>query len=432
MKQTLTQSQNLSWKMTQSLSQSIKLLQYNGLELLDYIKEIANENPLIEPIDTVFDYTIKSCSFSHVSDGGIGSFKDRPPSLYDQMKLQLGEVKVSPELEPVLSYGIGSLDENGYLTIGLSEWAEACSTSEKVVGRALNVIQSLDPSGVGARGLRECLQLQLKRNNPSNEIPQTIVLEHLDWVADEALDLICEEYHLSSEEAMESIIAIRSCHPKPGQLLSNQNASYIVPDAQFYKVDGSWKIRIHKWNYPTIQVSKEYASIKTDDKKTSAYIQEKQQEVQWLQSTINYRKLKLESVLDLLLVEQRDFFEYGPLMLKPLKLRDLATKLDVHLSTVSRMFKNKYVQTPHGTVPFKLFLQSGISNSTGKESSIVYIKQLIKEIIDIEDKQKPISDEAVRKQLLNQYQIEIARRTVAKYRVELKIPTSKLRKRLFC
>lgn len=428
MEQKLIQSMSQTKKMTQSLMQSIQLLQLNGTELIDYVKGVMEENPLIEGIEPDFDYVPTKTNVAQL-DGSLDFAQVKVYSMYDLLKEQVGLLQIDKQMQDCVIYGIDSLDENGYLSIDLEEWSTGYGCSIKLVEDGLRVIQSLDPPGIGARNLQECLVLQVRTDREDATILVELITEHLDLVANQDRDFIKDLYNIETEEVERILKKVKSCNPKPGQQLSEYKAPYIIPDAEIRKEMNEWKIIINKWNYPTIHVNDMYQQFKNHSKDTNDFLREKHKQVQWLLYSINYRKLKMEQVLQLLLTEQYSFFEVGPFSLKPLKLQDLADQLNVHISTVSRMFKNKYVQTPYGIFPFHFFLQTGIVNTQGQMSSTYSIKQTIQNIITEEDKSAPLSDESIRKVIANTHNIAVSRRTIAKYRAAMKISGSSTRKK---
>lgn len=431
MEQKLTQQMRQTKRMTQSLSQSIQLLQLSGIELMEYVKEVMEENPLIESIEPPFDYATPPAGQGNnesIVDGNLEFAKAQDATMYDQLKEQVAMSQIDESIRQLVLYGIDNLDENGYLTISLEDWATICHATKAQTEEALSIIQSLEPLGVGARDLKECLAIQVAQDKTYGAILLAIIHDHLEWIATEEFDMIMDTYQLDSPSAQEVVQRIKNCHPRPGQLLATETAAQIIPDAEIRKEANEWRIIINKWNYPTIHVNDVYHQLKNHDTDTKQFLKEKYQQVQWLTYSINYRKLQLEEVLRLLLEQQYSFFEDGPFYLKPLKLNDLATKLQVHVSTVSRMFKNKYLQTPHGVFPFRFFLQTGLAASNEKSVSAYVIKQLVQQLISQESKVAPLSDERIRHILLSEHAITISRRTIAKYRNALQIPGSTIRK----
>ncbi|UFT98474.1 RNA polymerase factor sigma-54 [Radiobacillus kanasensis] len=422
-KQTLTQA--LQWKMTQKLSQSIGLLQMNATEIMNFVQDVAEENPLIETIDYPLGGKM------HTSNVEVSEMTSNPPlSLYDQIKEQLVDHSLSDSMMKIVEYGIDNLNEDGYLSLSVDQWALDCGADHADISDALTLIQSVEPKGMGARDLTECLSLQLKAHYPEDDVALLLVKHHLDWVAQSNLEEICQTYGVSEDIALSSIDHIKRCHPKPGQLLSRPSIDYITPDAEVKQDDkGNWEIRIHHWNNPRFQLDPAYIQTDSFDKETRKYIKERRKQLDWLETSIQFRKLHLESVLELLLEKQRAFFDHGPSYVQALTLKDLAKDLDVHISTVSRLLRKKYVQTPHGTFSLQFFLQRSLMKEEGELVSSYSVKQRIKEIIHQEKRHKPFSDEKIRLQLQESYSIQISRRTVAKYREQMGILSSKYRKK---
>ncbi|SEP92722.1 RNA polymerase, sigma 54 subunit, RpoN/SigL [Virgibacillus subterraneus] len=421
--QKLKQEQTLQLKMNQSLLQSIHLLQFTGIEIIEYIKEISKENPLIEEVN--YDYEITKYKNSNADQPSIGEINQATLSMYEQLKNQLYMLNVPSNLEPVVSFGIDSLNDDGYLDIELNIWAENCNTTIEKVEQALALIQSLEPAGIGARTLQECIQLQMDKSYPYiGELLQ----EHLDWVAEENISAISVQYQLTEDKASVMLEEIKSCHPKPGKLLSQTSTEYIIPEANIYEEDGKWKISFYKWNSPAIEINESYTNLMANEKEAEDYLKEKFKQVDWLKHAISFRSNTLENVIRNIVDKQQMYFEHGSFMLQPLTLKDIATELRLHISTVSRAISNKYVQTKHGVIPLKFFLQSGVKQSDGQQTSSFVIKQLIFEMLKHENKHKPLSDQMIKNRLYEEFSISIARRTVMKYREQLGIASSTKRK----
>ncbi|MFD1038823.1 RNA polymerase factor sigma-54 [Virgibacillus byunsanensis] len=422
----LTQEQTLQRKLNQSLLQAIQILQFSGIELIEYIKEIAKENPLIEEVN--YDYDIAQYKSANYNEVAVGEINQTELSMYEQLRQQLYTLDISETMEPIVHFGIDSLNEDGYLDIELKMWAEECSTTVNLVEEALVKIQSLEPSGIGARSISECILLQLKHTSVYKPFVESLLTEHLDWIADENVNAIIEEYDTIEEDVYAILDQIKRCHPKPGQLLAVKRPEYVIPEASIYKEDGEWRISFYKWNSPTIELNRSYEGLTNLEKDAANYLKEKYKQIDWLNQAITYRTNTLELVIRKLVEKQQLFFEHGSFMLEPLTLREVAQELDVHISTISRTISNKYVQTKQGVVPIKFFLQSGVTQRNGKKTAAFAIKQLIHELIQHENKQKPLSDELIRIRLYEEFGITIARRTVMKYREQLQIPASIKRK----
>lgn len=423
MRPAIVQEQKLQLKMNQSLIQAIHLLQFSGLEIIEYIREISKENPLIEEVNV--DYEISSFKQSNPNEVSIGEINQADVTMYEQLKSQLYSINIPDDLRQTVHFGIDSLNEDGYLDIDLATWAEQCNTSVDRVEKALRLIQQLEPAGIGARTLQECIQLQVP---DAANLLEELLGDHLDWVAEENISAISDYFHLSKHETEELLKAIQSCHPKPGQLLSAKKTEYIIPEAYIYEKDGNWNISFYKWHSPTIEINESYKNLHVDEKQAADYLKEKFNQVNWLQQAIKFRGNTLERVIEKMVEKQRMYFEHGNFMLEPLTLKDIAADLDMHISTVSRAVTNKYVQTKHGVIPLKFFLQSGIKQKDGQQTASFVIKQLIGELIHNENKQKPLSDQSIKNRLQQEFGITVARRTVMKYREQLGFAASTKRK----
>jgi len=407
--------------------QSIQVLQLSSTGLLAYIKELAKENPLIEEIDDHYDFAYVHSPSSEQFE--IGEVNAASLTMYDRLKKQMFTLNIPEELNPVVEYGIYSINENGYLETDLESWAENCHTSIDMVALALNFIQSLEPAGIGARNLAECILLQLKQMGHQELFLKDLLKSHMEWIAGQNSSDIADKYQLTEEQANEIIDHIKLCHPKPGQLLSEEKTEHVIPEASIFKENGLWKLSFYKWSAPTIKVDTTYKqTMDTLDKETFNYLQEKYKQIDCLNQAIRYRTSTLELVIKKIIEHQYKFFENGPHTLKMLTLQQLADELDLHVSTISRTISNKYVQTIYGVLPIKFFLQSGVKQENGQQTAAYVVKKLIAQIIDSEDKYKPLSDDAIRKKLKTEKRIEVARRTVMKYRKQLNIPSSIKRK----
>lgn len=424
MKPRLILSQSLQWKMNQSLVQSIHILQMTGSELIEHIKEAAEENPLIDEV--VYDVDFSRFSSPAETAEEIHSSE---LTMYDQLKEQLYTLSVPQDMIPVIEFGIDSLDANGYLDIPLEEWADKCGRTIEETESALEKIQSLEPTGIGARNLQECLLLQLPHLEAFHSHLKDLLLHHLELVAEEDIESISDMYEVSEEQVIEWLDSIKHCHPRPGQLLGSKRVEYIVPEAAIFKEAEEWKISFFNWAKPKIKVSSLYDKIPSfGDKEAGGYLKGKKKELDALNQAIFYRGNTLEKVIRKIVEKQFLFLEHGDSKLQPLTLRELAEELDLHVSTISRAINSKYVQTEMGILPLKYFLQNGLYKEGGTPTASTAVRQVIREMILQEDKTKPLSDEAIRRKLEEEHGIHIARRTVMKYRNQLKIPSSMKRK----
>lgn len=425
MKQGLFQQQTIQRKINQTPIQSLHMLQFTSLELYEYINEISKENPLIEEV--IYDFDIRPAKYKTEETVSFADINPSKKSVYDQLKEQLITSDLHNNLRKVVEYGINSLDEAGYLDISLEEWAENCGITTNITEIALAELQKLEPTGIGARSLGECLLLQLKEMAGYESYMEELLLEHLDWIADYKYETIIEKYSLTEIELSQLNKMIQSCNPKPGQLLSRSEHEYIFPEANVYKDKGSWKITFYNWAAPKIVYNKLY--IEHADKATEHFLKAKKEQIEWIRKVIAYRTSTIELVIRGIVDKQLDFFENGLLHLVPMTLNDIANELKLHISTISRAITNKYIQTPHGVFPAKFFFQSGLKQGEREVAAIV-LKSLIHDIIKNEDKINPLSDEKVKRKLSADYGLAIARRTVMKYRQQLRIESSVKRKKV--
>ncbi|TFZ41189.1 RNA polymerase factor sigma-54 [Soehngenia longivitae] len=444
---TLEQSQKLI--MTPELRQAIQLLQYNSLELQEYILREIEENPLLEYEDTIeepqeisdfdqIDWKEYIENYDDISykqeinkDENTITFENfftSSQTLKEYLLEQLSMVSVGQREYKIAEYIIQNIDSNGYLTESTQEIAKAMGVSESEVEIMLGVVQTFEPTGVGARNLKECLLLQLK--DRKDLILINIVENYLEDIALNKLSKIASELNIDVEEVQRYADEIKSLEPKPGRSFagSSEEIKYIIPDAKLEKVDGEYVVLINEVTIPKLNINNFYRElIKNSDETTSQFLQEKLNSAVWIIKSIEQRKQTLTKVIESIVKFQIDFFEKGEGYLKPLTLKDVAEDIKMHESTVSRATNGKYIQTSKGIYELKYFFSQAIKANEGLISSDT-VKNTIREIIDSEDSKKPMSDQEISYKL-EKMGISLSRRTVAKYREELKIPSSKLRKR---
>ncbi|KGX86220.1 RNA polymerase factor sigma-54 [Pontibacillus litoralis] len=419
MKPTLTQEQRLTWKMSQRLSQAIEILQYNGEELLEFLEQHLQDNPLLK-----WDKSNLPISGGELPISGVPTAEE---DLYTYLKDQLLELSLQDGRKAIVEYGIDSLNENGYLDNDLEQWQQALQVEQEQVQHALSIIQSLEPAGVGARSLQECIVLQLQRKECPSFI-EHLVEHHLEWIADDDRFEIMQAYEVNEQEAREAIEAVKRCHPRPGLQFAPIKKDYIVPDATIYHKDGRWHVDLSYLNTPSISIDQTYANTSIDDVEAQTYIQDKYRHANWIVMAIEQRKQNVLAIIEETVHRQVPFLESGPTFVQPLRMREIAFEVDLHVSTVSRAIRNKYVQTPHGIYPLKFFFQQGVKSRHRTETSSYTVKQWLKELIEKEDKNKPYSDQKLRDILEHTYGAYLSRRTVAKYREEMLLPSSTKRR----
>ncbi|KUG03842.1 rna polymerase sigma-54 factor rpon [hydrocarbon metagenome] len=450
----LEQQQKLM--MTPELRQAIAILQMSTIELSEYIEQELQENPFLEvkepeenneaeqvspetdnKIEEMVEYyndrDIEYTPANREESPSLENFLTKRPSLYEHLEFQL---RLSSTEEPDLvigNYLIGSIDRTGYLCVDLNEVAANLKVPIEKVEEVLTMIQSFHPHGVGARDLSECLLLQLSYYNKEDSIATRIIKHHMEDLAKSKLNKIAQALSISVNEVQDVCDLIRTLDPKPGlQYSGYDEVKYIMPDVFVEKVEGEYVVIVNDLNFPRLIVNNVYKRIlhQTDNFSQDAkkYLEDKMGSAIWLIRSIEQRRMTLYKVARSIVDIQTEFLDNGVEYMKPLNLRKVAEAVDVHESTVSRATTNKYIQTPQGLFELKYFFSTGVESYGSSKVSSKSIKHMLEEIISAEDSSKPLSDEAISK-LLKQKGIRISRRTVAKYRQEMRIPSTMARKR---
>jgi len=424
--------------MTQELRQAITILQYPILELIDYLKEVAVENPVVEIEDNNFltsfnNYLKESLNLNYNNEKKEWKILDSIPepsvSLQEYLLEQIADLNL-PNIElKILRFLIGNIDENGYLRITNEEVAAKFNQTLEDIENLVNIIQSFEPVGVGARSLQECLLLQIKKKYPFDHLAYQIINKYFTDFAEKRWNKIAKSLEINLSEVEQISALISTLNPKPGSDFQRTMPVFIIPDLTLEKVEGEYIIFVNDSILPKIRINPYYENLlQAGDQETKNFIKERLNSALWLLKGIEQRRLTLSKVARIIVDEQRDFFEMGKGFLKPLILRDVAEKLGIHESTVSRATANKYMETPRGIFALKDFFATGIRTETGEVIANTNIKLRIKSLIAGENKIKPLSDQEITS-ILQDQGINISRRTVAKYREELKIPAASKRKR---
>jgi len=351
-------------------------------------------------------------------------------SLTEHLIWQLRLGGLSPLDESITARLVGNLDKDGYLHVEIEEVAFQCGVEFDLVDAALKRLQSLDPPGVGARDLRECLLLQIAVDENRDELAATIVRDHLDIVEARRYDKIAKAMGVPVAEIADAVAYIATLEPKPGRDFDEGEVRYIVPDIFIHKIGDELQITLNDDGLPRLRVSNYYRQVLGDDGASDAkrYIQDKMRSAAWLIKSIHQRQRTLSLVAHSIVRFQREFFDHGVTHLKPLVLKDVANDIGMHESTVSRATANKYVHTPQGTYELKYFFTSSLQGADGDEVSAESVKDRIRGIIEAEDPKSPLSDQDIAKMLAGE-SVGIARRTVAKYRELMGLlPSSKRRR----
>ncbi|WP_144553989.1 RNA polymerase factor sigma-54 [Bacillus sp. X1(2014)] len=432
----LWQQQTLKLAMTQELSQAIALLQYSAQELTAFLDDKALENPLlqvehsnIKPMNPLIDRNRRKNQ--KVEKDWIEQIADKPFSLEEYLLSQLKITNLSAEQLTVIRHLIQNLDENGYFTGNLNEIAQKLRVMEDVVEECLAIIQTLEPAGIGARNLQECLLMQIYYLDPNNELAQKIVSEYFIPFAEKKWKPIAKELKVTLKEIQDIFDQIQSLNPKPGTSLGKETTTYIIPDAIVEQSGEGLTVRMSDESLPRISLNEQYYhKFKDQDQQVSRFLQDKLQDYNWIQKSIEQRKETLTKVIAKIIEKQETFFQKGSNNLVPMTMKEIAGELDIHESTVSRAVREKYVQTPYGTFPLKSFFTSTIQTvSDDENTSSTQVKKKISTLIENENKQKPLSDQDIVEQLKTEEGMVVSRRTVAKYRDQMGIPSSAKRKR---
>ncbi len=461
--------------MTPQLQQAIKLLQLSRLELLEVVQQELEENPMLEEsLPLVDEETEKDAlndrdqdakltseekeminnadwedylgHFSSTSKQSgsrewevpeeIQSYEARysaKPSLEGHLLWQLFLQSFTDEELMIGEEIIGNIDSRGYLKATTEELAKACSVSESAVESILEKIQNFDPVGIASRDLRECLRIQLKALNETDPILMELVTEHLEDIEKNRLTPLLKKFRISKELLREYIEVLQSLDPFPGSSYGSDDVVYISPDIFVYKFEDDFAIVLNEDGMPALHLSPYYQNSihKGNNKKDYDYIQERTRSAVWLMKSLHQRQRTLYKVMESILKFQREFFEHGVSRLKPLILREVAEDISMHESTVSRITTSKYVSTPFGIFELKFFFNSSLTMDSGGVVGSESVKAAIKKLVAEENPLKPLSDDAIANNLKKDLEVNIARRTVAKYRAALKIPSSSRRKKFF-
>jgi RNA polymerase sigma-54 factor len=357
----------------------------------------------------------------------------RPQSLQDYLAEQLGFLDLSPDVADLVNFLISHVDGDGFLRITDAEIASSYPqpVTPELIEEAIDILQHLDPPGVGARSREECLLLQVHSDTPYVEIVRTLIQRHLEDVAFNRLPLIQKKTGFDLAQIKAAIEVLRHLNPKPGAQFSAENIPYVVPDVIVERTEnGDYEVRLADDWLPDVHIPRhviEMVRNRSADPKDREYIRRKIQSAQWLVEAIEQRRSTLEKVTRAIVRHQRAFLDKGPEHIEPLKMQQIADQVGVHVTTVSRAVDDKWVQTPRGIFPLKRFFGGGTQTATGEEVAWETIKNKLLELIDKEDKSNPLSDEEIVQRLADAG-YPVARRTVTKYRKMLRIPSSRQRR----
>ena len=469
----LTQSQRLQMILAPQLRQSLEMLQLPIMELRTMIQQEMEQNPTIEEgpskdesieiepgtaekdkdedkeldFDKEFEalqhldeewreyffQNLESQPYTHDDDEKRQFLLDSLPqqiSLQEHLMDQLLLSELTEDDRRIGELIIGSIDDDGYLTSGMDELAMTTNSDPHRLEDILAVIQEFHPTGVGARDLRECLLLQLERLGLDHALPGDIVRDHLDRLGKRRVSDIAKAMKLPLEDIQEAVHLIGSLDPKPGRIYSPEVATYIVAEIVVQKVNGEYVIILDDNQLPHVRISKHYRSLlKAAETRPEVkeYIRDRIRAGAFLIKSIHQRQKTIQRIAESIVARQTEFLDYGVSHLKPLTMAEVAEEVGVHETTVSRTVSGKYMRTPRGIFELKYFFTPGIKTADGSQVSNKTVKDMIATLVQEEDPADPLSDQQIL-QTLKERGIKIARRTIAKYRLVLRIPPSHMRK----
>ncbi|MBW2475055.1 MAG: RNA polymerase factor sigma-54 [Deltaproteobacteria bacterium] len=467
--------------MTPQLQQAIKLLQLSRMELMDVVREELEENPVLEEgqetpeekaqseeelaaentdeaapealkeiegdgdgmADIDWKTYLESYSLGGTTADSYEDDEDRPsyenlltkkPSLTDHLMWQLGLSRLENREREVAAEIIGNVDDDGYLQVSIEELSAQIGCDPEQAEKVLTAVQDFDPPGVASRSLQECLLKQVEQLGMTEDAVGIILRDHINDLENRRYQVIARCLQIPLDDVFSAAKFISSLDPRPGSQFGQEDVHYIIPDIFVYKISDEYIVVLNDEGLPNLRINSFYRNALSGaeqlDEKAGEYIQEKLRGALWLIKSIHQRQRTIYRVTKSIVKFQRDFFDRGVEHLKPLVLRDVAEDIEMHESTVSRVTTNKYVQTPQGLFELKYFFNSGINTTGGDSVASESVKSKIKEIITAEDARKPFSDQKI-VEILRGQGIDIARRTVTKYREMLGVGSSTQRKRLF-
>ena len=449
------------------LIQSLKMLQMPLLRLEQTLRHELSTNPLLEEEETPeqvdepeadataeqdkttdgMDKIDWEAYLGDESEFSPRSFREKledrveqtpvlEPGLYEYLLEQLNFNKLTPEEISIGEFIIGNLDDSGFLTGTVEELADALKVPVGDVERLLKLVQTFDPPGVGSRNLRECLLIQMRQKGMEGTLGFRIVDEHLEELDRKTHQQLSRVMGVSVERVQEAMEDLKSLSPKPAQGRFITPAMPIVPDLIVERVgeEGEEYVVFHNDRHvPRLRINGAYRDLlrrgNTSPQETKQYVREKLEQARWLLNAVNQRRSTMVRVMMAIVEEQQDFFDHGPQFLKPLIMEDIARKVDMNVATISRVANDKYVQTPQGIYGIKYFFNSGVAKDNGNQVTKRSVKTRIQEIINRENPERPLSDQEIYRRLQDEG-IKLARRTVTKYREELKILSARFRRRV--
>ncbi len=457
--------------LTPGLVQMVSLLQLNRLELREMIEQELMANPVLEEVgedglprereavedgfeqaeaevapgelgdpfeefnmkavfEEYMDATERQGEREEIERPSYENFLSPPTTLTDHLQWQLGLTTTTDEVKEAARSVIGNLNEDGYLSATLEEIATSGEHALPDVERALTLVQEFDPVGVAARDLKECLLLQLPALAPENVLAQQIVRDHLKQLQNKQYRDLARAVNRPLPVVMTAIDVIKGLDPRPGRRYNRGQARLIEPEVFFVKVGDDYKVLLNEDELPQLRLSSVYRRLldhRTAPREVRSYIRDRFSAAIQLMKNIAQRKQTIQRVGEIIVQRQRDFLDRGPDHLKPLMIKEVAEEVGVHPSTVSRAVANKYAHTPQGVLELRSFFSESVGGPLGQETSLVTLKRRVRKMIEEEDAAHPLTDERIAQRLAAEG-IKVTRRTVAKYREDMKIPSTHQRR----
>jgi RNA polymerase sigma-54 factor len=469
MEHRIIQTQTQRLMLTQKMQQAIQILQLSGMELEQYVQQELETNPVLEQLqkdpppepmepvaasptekdafDESFDLDAYASDWEYSDRHREGIDLSRNPEADDRRQYYqdsitreeslasrlLTQLRLAAKKEEIYKIGeaiIGDIDSRGFFTGSLPEIAASFGVGEDEVERVLYLIQRFEPTGVGARDVVECLLLQIAIEFPEEEQLRVLVERHLLDLERRQIPKIAKAMNVTPERVEELKTLLSTLNPWPGYEYSAETPQYVIPDVIVEKIDGKFVVYLSDERVPELRINSEYKIMARNvkmERKDRQYLREKVEAAKWLIRNIEQRQQTILRIANAIVEVQEEFLEKGVEFIKPLTLQEIADKVGVHEATVSRTTRGKYMQTPQGLFELKYFFSPGLRHDSGEAQSSKSVQSLIKKIIDEEDKSKPLSDQKI-VDLLKKQGINIARRTVTKYREALGILPTSLRR----
>jgi RNA polymerase sigma-54 factor len=473
LKQQLNQKQVQKMVLAPALQQAIKLLPLTNLEIIEVIDEELSENPMLEikeesvkegqesqndkeqdsdssekdglmetdedkefdaMYEQYFDNRFNSFSLEKKDTPDYESFVTQAPSLWERLDWQANMTFFDDKEKEIAQYIIGNIDEDGYLVTSLEDVSDSVDASREKVEKVRKKIMKFDPIGVGSLFLKEALLVQLDALEINNENLRKIIRDHLELIEESRFVELSKELDIPLSKVKELIEEIKRLNPKPGRKYTQERTDYIVPDIIVERQDEQYTIKVNSEGIPSLKINKFYRKLisraSKENPEAYEFLKAKLKKAFWFLRSLDQRNNTIHKVADFIVDKQKDFIEKGLEYIKPLTLIELAEEIGVHESTVGRVVANKHMMTPRGVFPLKYFFHKALSRDSGEEVSTLRIKERMKRLVENEDRKNPLSDGEI-SEVLAKEDFSIARRTVAKYRKQLDVPPSHIRKRKY-